>query len=107
METGIELIAEERKRQVELEGWTPEHDSKYKSNELAMAAATYVLPDLLYPLGQSAGQITGVFLTIKRIVFWPWEMRWWKPTPFDRIRELVKAGALMAAEIDRLQNNIP
>jgi len=26
----------------------------------------------------------------------------WKPTPDDRVRELVKAGALIAAEIDRL-----
>jgi hypothetical protein len=26
----------------------------------------------------------------------------WKPSPDDRFRELVKAGALIAAEIDRL-----
>jgi hypothetical protein len=30
-------------------------------------------------------------------------MAWWKPTPSDRIRELTKAGALIAAEIDRLK----
>lgn len=34
---------------------------------------------------------------------WPWEARFWKPCPDDRARELVKAGALIAAEIDRLQ----
>lgn len=34
---------------------------------------------------------------------WPWDKSWWKPTPDDRIRELIKAGALIAAEIDRLQ----
>lgn len=34
---------------------------------------------------------------------WPWHPKWWKPTPDDRIRELAKAGALIAAEIDRLQ----
>jgi len=33
---------------------------------------------------------------------WPWEKSWWKPTPNDRVKELVKAGALIAAEIDRL-----
>ena len=33
---------------------------------------------------------------------WPWNVVWWKPTPDDRIRELAKAGALIAAEIDRL-----
>jgi hypothetical protein len=35
--------------------------------------------------------------------FWPWTQRTFKPTPHDRIRELVKAGALIAAEIDRLE----
>ena len=34
---------------------------------------------------------------------WPWDESWFKPTPDDRIRELVKAGALILAEIDRLQ----
>ena len=35
-------------------------------------------------------------------IMWPWEANWWKPTPEDRIKELAKAGALIAAEIDRL-----
>ena len=34
---------------------------------------------------------------------WPWRPSWWKPTPDDRVRELVKTGALIAAEIDRLR----
>lgn len=32
----------------------------------------------------------------------PWDNEWWKPSPDDRKRELVKAGALIAAAIDRL-----
>ena len=32
---------------------------------------------------------------------WPWGQAWWKPST-DPIRNLVKAGALIAAEIDRL-----
>ena len=32
---------------------------------------------------------------------WPWSDKWWKPK--DKIRDLVRAGALIAAEIDRLQ----
>lgn len=36
-------------------------------------------------------------------MMWPFSQEWWKPTPDDRIRELAKAGALIAAEIDRLQ----
>lgn len=31
---------------------------------------------------------------------WPWDSRWWKPSE-DPIRNLEKAGALIAAEIDR------
>lgn len=33
---------------------------------------------------------------------WPWDKEWWKPSK-DQVRNLVKAGALIAAEIDRLQ----
>ncbi|WP_373400076.1 hypothetical protein V8V91_10940 [Algoriphagus halophilus] len=46
MKTGIELIAEERQRQIEKEGWTSEHDAKHKNGELAHAAATYAMTDL-------------------------------------------------------------
>lgn len=37
---------------------------------------------------------------------WPWDENWWKPS-LDPIRNLVKAGALLAAEIDRLQRSKP
>ncbi len=43
---------------------------------------------------------------ILRVLFpstWDW-FKWWKPTPENRIKELAKAGALIAAEIDRIQN---
>jgi hypothetical protein len=36
--TGIELIAAERKRQVEKEGYTAKHDSQWVKGELAGAA---------------------------------------------------------------------
>ena len=37
------------------------------------------------------------------INIWPFMMKWWKPTPDNRQRELEKGGALTAAEIDRLK----
>ena len=85
MKTGIELISEERQRQINIEGWTAEHDSEHVNNELALAAACYIVPDIY-----SSG-------------YWPstWDPKWFKST--TRIRDLVKAGALIAAEIDRLQ----
>ena len=42
--TGIELIADERKRQIEVEGWTAEHDAEHYESELAYAAAVYANP---------------------------------------------------------------
>ena len=91
--TGIERISAERQRQIEKEGWTPEHDDEHREGELARAAACYALPPKAY-------EIEGLPPAI-----WPrgWDRKWWKPSPDNRIRELEKAGALIAAEIDRLQ----
>ena len=85
---GCEMIAVERHRQMSAEGWTPDHDDCHVNGELAYAAACYAIP------------VKDRSKTVMRL--WPWLMKWWKPNPEDRIRELVKAGALIAAEIDRL-----
>jgi len=95
MKTGIELIAEERQRQIEKEGYTTNHDDKYLESDLACAAACYALPEDL----RNAFNATG----IEGDGIWPWNLEYWKPTPDDRIKELVKAGALIAAEIDRIK----
>ena len=99
MTTGIELINKERERQIKQEGWTKEHDMQHIGEELANAAATYAMaPSCREALTNLVGdcKMTGIPPT------WPWDDEWYKPTPNDRIRELVKAGALIAAEIDRL-----
>lgn len=85
MGLGVNLIEAERERQIYQEGWTEEHDDKHVNNELALAAACYAVPDVF-----SQG-------------YWPptWDLSWHKST--TRIRDLVKAGALIAAEIERLQ----
>jgi len=43
MKTGIELIAYERKRQIEKEGYTKEHDAGHVFGEMAYLGATYAL----------------------------------------------------------------
>jgi hypothetical protein len=105
--SGVELIAAERARQVEVEGWTPEHDAKHAGESLAMAACCYVLPTSMRKYQRRA--ILEPFQAPDRgdrtravPVLWPWHPNHWKPTE-DRVRDLVKAGALIAAEIDRLQ----
>ncbi len=75
----VDVMAE-RQRQIYKELWTTAHDDKYKDNELSRAAACYAL-------GVTA--------------YWPLKWQgWWKPT--SRRRDLVKAGALILAEIERL-----
>lgn len=94
MKSAIDLIQAERVRQGSL-GWDPGHDDEHTDDELAKAAAVYATPG--YARRESGGVPT----------LWPWHRKWWKPVPDDRIRELVKAGALIVAEIERLQRAQP
>lgn len=103
---GIKLIAAERQRQIEQEGWTPEHDAEHGEGELAEAAACYAMPERArqIPVEGETDLDTGNATGVSELL-WPWDKTSWKPTPSNRIRELVKAGALIAAEIDRLQRS--
>lgn len=111
--SGTTLISEERKRQIVEEGYDWERDANYYGEELALAAAVYALPLSWRTLkGGNAGHSS-----LQRLL-WPWHWKNFKPVynvgknstvnpnvqfMEDRIRELSKAGALIAAEIDRLQ----
>lgn len=77
-------VQAERRRQVEAEGWTPEHDDLYCAAELPRAAAAYILNGA----NDEAPAI------------WPFSAKWWKPSTARR--DLVKACALALAEIERL-----
>lgn len=89
--TGMDLIAIERHRQQSEEGYDAAHDAGH-ADQLATAGACYAIP---------AGARDN--MTIE----WPWDYEYWKPTPGDRTRELVKAGALIAAAIDALLTEDP
>jgi hypothetical protein len=87
-------IAAERRRQIDDEGWTPERDDIiHADGGLALAAMGYC---------QSAS--TGMADTSQFAdhppAYWPWDPQWWKPT--SRRRDLLKAAALIVAEIERL-----
>ena len=90
MDTGIELIEAERRRQIEQEGWSAEHDDKHSRNQLQHAAACYL---------ESAKEpnLPADYIPM----LWPWERNSWKPGTPKRMLE--KAGALYLAEIDRLR----
>jgi hypothetical protein len=94
---GWHLIMRERVRQIAEEGWTPEHDAEHDSCELTRAAITYA-----WAAEHIACGGIPVATGLRPVPSWPWDPSWWKPSD-DPIRNLVKAGALIAAEIDRLQ----
>lgn len=83
--SGVELIAEERERQIKVEGFTPEHDNGgHWPSTLAKAAACYCCAH--------TEQVTDL---------WPWDAEDFKPG--SELKDLVRAGALIAAAIDLLQ----
>ena len=85
-------VQAERRRQVEAEGWTPEHDDEHDNGEMARAAACYALAGSSAPNDGTAALLVSLA--------WPWDEQWWKPTTTRR--DLVKACALGLAEIERL-----
>ena len=102
MMKAAKAITDERVRQINKEGWTPEYDDHHVNGELAEAASCYALiasaSDDLRDFVQEGQHIPKN---------WPstWSKNWWKPT--ERRRDLVKAGALILAEIERLDRIEP
>lgn len=97
--TVIDEIAAERKRQVEAEGWSPEHDDSHWKGELAAAAACYVLAAQY--IARGADHDAREFACgAKCPELWPFEKSGWKPR--DQRRNLIRSAALIVAEIERL-----
>lgn len=114
--TGVELIAEERERQIEIEKWDYSHDADYKNGELIGAAGCYVAnalnKDRDYEFAKfKIKKFAEGFISMRAAGWcdgWPWSKEWDKRKKHDKMKSLVIAGALIAAEIDRLnhlQNN--
>ncbi|MDN4679589.1 hypothetical protein QYZ58_08220 [Pseudomonas aeruginosa] len=85
-------VQAERRRQVEAEGWTPEHDDAHSHGQMARAAACYALAGSSAPNDGTAALLVSLA--------WPWDEQWWKPSTARR--DMVKACALGLAEIERL-----
>ncbi len=85
-------VQAERRRQVEAEGWTPQHDDEHADGQLARAAACYALAGSSAPNDGTAALLVSLA--------WPWDEQWWKPSTARR--DMVKACALGLAEIERL-----
>ena len=94
----VDDIVAERKRQTEAEGWSTEHDNQYTQGELARAAMAYCQ-------AASFGSFDTSALAGHPPHYWPWETAWWKPK--NCRRDLVRAAALIVAEIERIDRAAP
>jgi hypothetical protein len=77
-------VMNERARQIDVEGWTTEQDDALEFEELPIAAVCYIIADAYDSVPEP----------------WPFAAGWWKPK--DRRRNLVRAAALLIAEIERI-----
>ena len=97
-------VLAERRRQIEVEGWTSAHDDEHVLGEMAMAAVAYassaVAAARLVGDGYAAGESDAAISRCRPPATWPFAAQWWKPV--SRRRSLVKAAALILAEIERL-----
>lgn len=93
----LDVLAE-RQRQVSAEGWTPAHDDQHRNNDMAFAAACYAFHSAAASWDLEDDGVPYDSHPVPKN--WPWEPDWWKPT--DPRRDLVKAGALIIAEIERI-----
>ena len=85
-------IAVERVRQIEAEGWTPQHDDAHSNGEMAQAAACYAVGSTLDEPQWG---------TRRMKTLWPWDIEWWKPKSPQRNK--LRAAALLLAELARIQ----
>jgi hypothetical protein len=96
-------VIAERRRHVDVEGWTTEHDDDHVPGELARAGAAYLYSGSLQDPDARARARRWyekhgheVPDTIRRL--WPWDWRWWKPAEDDCRRDLVRGCSLGIAE---------
>ena len=94
---GAQDVFAERQRQMSVEGWTPEHDAQHVNNELTRAACCYATH------AYERGWTDADTYQQEALPFqWPdnWSEAGWKPK--SPRQDLVRAAALIIAEIDRM-----
>lgn len=101
-------VVAERQRQIETEGWTEAHDDHHDDRSMALAAACYTQQYVGRAwLIDSFSDGARRYQSDQMPRDWPdsWSEKWWKPkTPR---RDLVRAAALLIAEIERLDRMTP
>lgn len=93
--SALDDVATERRRQIENEGWSVDHDDKHERGEMALAAACYAIHS-----ADETATYAPPYIEDALAEYWPWDRKWWKPK--ERRHDLVRAAALLIAEIERL-----
>lgn len=100
----MEAVWHERVRQEHVECFTPGYDDNYVKGEMSRAAASYAINASVYVAmlagGASQDQVDRASAAASVPGTWPWPKAAWKPR--DPRRNLVRAAALLIAEIERL-----
>lgn len=91
MSKATDDVLAERTRQQTVEGWSANHDDQHSNGQMAAAAGIYALHSGGYNMQMTDGSPS---------LFWPWDAKWWKPK--NPRNDLVRAAALLIAEIERL-----
>lgn len=106
MTQALSDIAAERDRQKTVEGWTEAHDDGHTGGQMAAAAASYAFVasrsdfSRLFLIGNDHEGYPKWQTSVVRDIWPSWSAEWFKPK--DRRHDLVRAGALILAEIERL-----
>lgn len=88
-------VLTERRRQITTKGWDHDHDDAQGNDEIAAFAAVYAMPE---GARDWPAKETGFGRTFAEALI-PF---CWAPKFGDRLRDLVKAAALLVAEIERI-----
>ncbi|MFY0619050.1 hypothetical protein [Shimia sp.] len=99
---GVELIRQERLRQITEEKWSLDHDDQHTDETLSLVAALYAAPHPLFSM--EIDRDHGRAVEISFVDPWPatWDEDWDGRLRHNRMRQLAIAGALCGAELDRL-----
>lgn len=93
----LDVVAE-RQRQISAENYTPDQDDAYTQNELTRAAEGYI--HTVVSRGWTYESNPNDYECEEIPPFWPWADEHWKPK--SPRRDLVRAAALIIAEIERI-----
>lgn len=98
-------VLAERERQKSVEGWTAEHDDEHEGGALAAAAAAYAHNAEWHMRERKSSDQPPSLASGIVYELWPFDEEWWKPK--NPRRDLVRAAAMILAEIERIDRHTP